>query len=66
MRHDKKHTVPGDSVVHQTLLQGIGQPLVHQRVTDEGSTLTQRGLELEGHQGQKVKSVMHARIHNVT
>lgn len=33
--------IPGDFGVHQTLLQGIGQPLVYQRVADEGSTLTQ-------------------------
>ena len=39
--------VPGDFVVHQTLLQGVGQPLVHQWVANEGSAFPQRCLELQ-------------------
>lgn len=38
--------LPGDPVVHEALLESVSQPLMHQRVTDKCSALTQRRLQL--------------------
>lgn len=40
--------LPGHLGVHEALLQGIRQPLVHQRVADKGSSLPQGCPELPG------------------
>lgn len=47
-KHCKWEAVsPGDSLVHQALLQRISQPLMNEGVADECSTLPQRSLQLE-------------------
>lgn len=39
--------LPCDSLVHQTLLKSVRQPLVHQAVADKGSAFPQRRLQLQ-------------------
>lgn len=38
--------LPCDSLVHQTLLKSVRQSLVHQAVSDKGSSFSQRRLQL--------------------
>lgn len=41
--------LPGDSLVHQALLQSVSQSLMYEGVTDKCSSFAQRGFQLQKH-----------------